>query len=162
MTIAATAITIDGPTAWLVGPDYTPAFIATLNRPCDTCCGTGAHILDELEDDRSFWKTEDCPACQGTGQHTFTLDVEGECMSIANGRLRRYDGFAIAVHVVEVLPIHDHCADYKPADHICRAWQDERWYWHRSDLGDRPTEEIVTLSADAAPGMSAVRMAVHI
>jgi hypothetical protein len=178
MTISDTAITINGDTAWLVVPlsGYHPNVATTYthyNRPCDRCHGTGRM----LEDDAS---RPTCPDCHGTGQHTFTLDVEcGDSIHLpfvpdltdddpwyvpGDRECRQCDESgtrSLSVHVVAVLPIHDHCADYKPADHICRAWQDERWYWHRSDLGDRPTEEIVTLPPDAAPGMYAVRMEVH-
>jgi hypothetical protein len=136
MTIPATAITIDDTTAWLVVRSITD----------DLKYGTGRRRTLDVEcvlpmcvnGKRGYWQDgHPCGRCRATGT------------------------YQLSVHVVEVLPIHDHCADYKPADHICRAWQDERWYWHRSDLGDRPTEEIVTLSTDAAPGMFAVRLAVH-
>jgi hypothetical protein len=106
--IPSTAITIDGTTAWLVGPDYTPAFIATLNRPCDTCDtydGLGCIGFPDGYDDP-------CPDCHGTGRHTFTLDVPCLCMTLpgCNGP---YKGGPcggtgtrhIAVHVVEVMPI---------------------------------------------------------
>jgi hypothetical protein len=158
--IPSTAITIDGNNAWLVidGPrpgEYDDRH--EVNRPCDTCNGTGAHILDELEDDRSFWKTEDCHACDGTGRHTFTLHVEGERLSIANGRLRRYDGFAIPVHVVEVLPIHDRPNGPQNTDGPMVYLFGSCWWVWRS-VGNY---EVVTLSEDAAPGMFAVRLAIH-
>jgi hypothetical protein len=160
MTIAATAITIDGDTAWLVVPlsGYHPNVATTYthyNRPCDRCHGCGRM----LEDDAS---RPTCPDCHGTGQHTFTIDVEGECMSIANGRLRRYDGFAISVHVVAVLPIHGATGHWPDATHLSLDEGNRTvWLWTWTGQGFDFTRHYCTLPADAAPGMFAVRLAVH-
>ena len=40
-----------------------------LDRPCDTCDGEG-NIWDD-DDDGSY----DCPDCDGTGRHAFTIEV---------------------------------------------------------------------------------------
>jgi hypothetical protein len=180
MNIKSTSVTIDGTTAWLVvecPPDSAPARWEQADKQCDTCNGTGRNIKP------STCELVVCPGCHGSKRHTFTLDVECEwCVGYGYllGSPDHYEAGSdavfpctddageecndgtrqLSVHVVEVLPIHDHCADYKPADHICRAWQDERWYWHRSSRWVT-TEKIVTLPADAAPGMWAVRLAVH-
>jgi hypothetical protein len=155
MTIPSTAITIDGPTAWWVIDLETAWRRKHDNRPCDTCDGVG-HVRQRLSDAPGIHRPVTCHDCHGTGRHCFTLDVEGECMSIANGRLRRYDGFAISVHVVAELEIGD--------DH---TWG-EGFLYGGKHLGpnwivvggglDQPN---ITLPEDAAPGMYAVRLAVH-
>ena len=83
-------ILIDGDTAWLVTDEFisTPGLRINTNildRPCDN---------EFTHDD-----TWDCPDCDNTGRHTFTVDIEGEGV--------RQVGNLLRVHISEVLPIVD-------------------------------------------------------
>jgi hypothetical protein len=176
MTIAATAITINGDTAWLVVPlsGYHPNVATTYthyNRPCDRCHGTGRM----LEDDAS---RPTCPDCYGTGRHTFTIDVRcdlceghGAFMDVSPMKpcssCRGAGVTTLTVHVVEVLPIYaEDVPDEQVPDgqsHIVYNegvgefdllnWSDELGHWR--------CDGTIPLSADAAPGKYVVRMAVH-
>jgi hypothetical protein len=162
MNIPSTAITIDDTTAWWVIDLKTAWRRKHDNRPCDTCDGRkGTSGIIPYEYAR--YRTP-CPDCHGTGRHCFTLDVEGECMSIANGRLRRYDGFAISVHVVEVLEIVERDGSIDMAGrlvthHVTTGLMGSSVT--TSIWDGREHLKIITLPADAAPGMYAVRLAVH-
>jgi hypothetical protein len=160
--VKASEITIDGDTATLVVPpwpegDPLKAWWVWQDHPCMTCDGQG--FLYMPEDDIK------CKACDGTARHCFTVVVEGECMGIADGALRRYDGFAISVHVVEVLPIVD-CVgafadftDFDPQPAVL---------FHPNVYGVPPKLlhvggrlESIPLPPDAAVGGWCVRLAVH-
>jgi hypothetical protein len=168
MTVPSTAITIDGPTAWLVGPDYTPAFIATLNRPCDTC-EKDRKTLDSDEQSDVY-----CPECDSTRRHTLTLDVECVLPMCVNGK-RGYwqDGhpcgycnatgtYQLSVHVVDVLPIHGATEHWPDATHLSMDESNRTvWLWTWTGQGFESTRDYCTLPADAADGMYAVRLAVH-
>jgi hypothetical protein len=168
MTIAATAITIDGDTAWLAVEYPAPLGKATivsyreLDRPCDRCHGTGRMLEDDASRPR-------CPDCHGTGQHTFTLDVECVLPMCVNGK-RGYwqDGhpcgycnatgtYQLSVHVVAMLEIKDRPGGPMRSDGPMLYRFGPSW-WGWSDSGDYIA---VTLPLDAAPGMYAVRLAVH-
>jgi hypothetical protein len=75
--IPADHIAIDGDTAWVVIPErfttHPPADWTSKDRPCDTCGGCGA--VDIPEDEEHFNLTEPCPDCDGTGRHTFEIEV---------------------------------------------------------------------------------------
>jgi hypothetical protein len=148
--IPSTAITIDGTTAWLVvecPPDSAPANWEQADKQCDTCNGYPGPTQFEPR-----------TCCDGTGRHTFTLHVEGERLSIANGMLRRYDGFAAPVHVVEVLPVMDRVIPAIVGFHIAKT--NQGWMLVESD-GLYTHLTAITLPADAAPDKYAVRLAVH-
>jgi hypothetical protein len=153
MTIPHTDIAIDGTTAWLVGPDYTPAFIATLNRLCNLCEGHGAFM--------DVSPMRPCSACRGTGRHTFTLDVE--CGD--------------SIHLPFVPNMDDDDPWYQPGDRECRQCDESGtrtlsvhvvdvlelvesgWFYTVATRGgfSKPT----TLPTSAAPGMFAVQLEVH-
>lgn len=57
--------------AWLVGPDYTPPFIATLDRLCDHCEKWFHHGDGTIH---SLGKRD--PECDGTGRNTLMIEVE--------------------------------------------------------------------------------------
>ncbi len=181
--IAATAITFDGNRAWWVpqlvhagdgvfavtgGPDNGLTDLPSLDRPCDTCDGTGANDPDEELDDVEIpvlldpdtTDLFDCEDCDGTGQHTFHIEPECPVCDTSNGD-RCYNPHTYRVSVVPgmVLPIHDHCPDEKPADHICCPTT--VWTQHRSFDHDDWTERQITLPPDAKPGMFAVQLEVH-
>jgi hypothetical protein len=155
MTIPSTAIAIDGNTAWWVRVFNGAA--DAYNRPCDTCDtydGLGCIGFPDGYDDP-------CPDCHGTGRHTFTLDVREPCRSDVD---RWNDIKTLSVHVVEVLPIIEWdtvdlglphpvpCMTIDPHGNALEA--DEAGVdWFKAH--DR------TLPPDAAPGMFAVRLAIH-
>jgi hypothetical protein len=153
MTISHTDIAIDGTTAWLVGPDYTPAFIATINRPCDTCDGIGSQCLNGHDHADCPW-TSQCRDCGGTGRHTFTLDVQCVLPMCVNGKRGYWEdgspcGYcnasgtrALSVHVVDVLELVE-----------------SGWFYTVATRGgfSKPT----TLPTSAAPGKYAVQIEVH-
>ena len=168
--IRADHIAIDGDTAWWI-PEFNPMdwwIPQHENRPCDRCHGTGRM----LEDDDSH---PACPDCHGTGRHTFTLDVEcdecnesGKLGSDACWKCYAIGSKDITVHVVEVLPIYGRLDSPLPAGV-------SKWVWHSpNDLDadrrgtflceiiDNETQmTAVNLPAAAAPGMWAVRLAIH-
>jgi len=101
--------------AWVVHDDYTPAFIATLDRPCDTCGGAKRYAVVA---DGQMVGWQNCQDCDGSGRHVF--EVEVACEACAD----RHDhpignssgGRTLRVYIVTVLPIygdHDEAMDAK-------------------------------------------------
>jgi len=186
--------------AWVVGDEYFWAEMVLRDRPCDTCgdCPTPGVLSEhtgvavhpqygqiKVEGERR-WPLHDlpggtfyggsshhrCPACGGTGRHTFTIDVDLSHAEMGCTKSEVLEGggiwptrtYRVSVAPGMVLPILDECPDYDPPDHICQAWGDGRWIWHKSDdvAGlDGITEEPVTLPSAATPGMYAVKLVVH-
>jgi hypothetical protein len=171
MTIAATAITIDGDTAWLVVPlsGYHPNVATTYthyNRPCDTCAKIRAALGNATRND------EPCLSCgEIDGRHTFTLDVAQSNKSECDHRVIEKDTqwedhertcpLTLSVHVVEVLPIMDAWTDWVTPCIIPDV--DGVWQLVTGSRDGTECWELVDpdLPADAAPGMYAVRLAVH-
>jgi hypothetical protein len=170
--IRSTAIAIDGDTATLIVRNHDRWFWETEHdRPCDTC-EKDRKTLDSDEPSDVY-----CPECDSTRRLTFTLDVECdepdidrcEDQGVHNGptceERRCFKGrFAVSVHVAEVLPIIEWdtvdlglphpvpCMTIDPHGNALEA--DEAGVdWFKAH--DR------TLPPDAAPGMFAVRLAVH-
>jgi hypothetical protein len=122
------------------------------DRPCDTCKGG---IL-EVKGDGMEWLV-DCPDCLN-GRHTFTIDAPHGRHGALTLPLR------VSVVPDTVLPIHDECPEYDPPDHICQAWGNGQWVWHKSDHvagPDGPTEVAAILPSAARRGMWAVKLNVH-
>ena len=94
--ISADHIAIDGSTAWALD-DKDRWWHVNLDRPCDTCDGTG-----HGEDSGGIGGRATCTDCDGTGRHTFTLDV-------AQRILESYGRYieTIKVHVVQVRSTDD-------------------------------------------------------
>jgi hypothetical protein len=159
--IPSTAITIDGPTAWLVVDESRVLFRKHANRLCDTCNGYPGPTQFEPR-----------TCCDGTGRHTFTLEVKPTPCTINEdhyiGTMEWCACFpdiaTVSVHVVEVLPIvawdivdlglpHPvPCMTIDPHGNALEA--DEAGVdWFKAH--DR------TLPPDAAVGMFCVRLAVH-
>jgi hypothetical protein len=167
MTISHSAITIDGATAWLVvecPPDSAPARWEQADKQCDTCGGCG-EVADE-----SLTLGVACPDCDGTGRHTFTLDVECVLPMCVNGQ-RGYwqDGHPcgycnatgtshLSVHVVEVLPIYGKTQPPTEVRRFIAKWRETEWV-----IADRDayTGQAVNMPTDAANDVWAVRLAVH-
>ena len=173
-TIPQTDIAIDGDTAWLVDTPGMSVGWEQRNRPCDTCEGSG-HVRKRLHDAPGIHRPVTCRNCGGTGRHTFTLDVEcdecnesGKLGSDACWKCYAIGSKDITVHVVEVLPIYGRLDSPLPAGV-------SKWVWHSpNDLDadrrgtflceiiDNETQmTAVNLPAAAAPGMWAVRLAIH-
>jgi hypothetical protein len=178
--IPSAAITIDGPTAWLVVRNHDGWFWETdHNRPCDTCDGRkGTSGIIPYEYAR--YRTP-CPDCHGTGRFTFTLDVECDdsihlpfVPDLADDdpwyvpgdrECRQCDEsgtYQLSVHVGEVLPIHGATEHWPDATHLSLDEGNRTvWLWTWTGQGFDFTRDYCTLSADAASGMYAVRLAIH-
>lgn len=158
-----------------------------LDRPCDTACNYGC----DMYGDHGPLACENgcCPDCDGTGRHTFTIEVE------ASGCEHRYtdhgggnytawekcrdckaarDGYGMTpwvkrlrVHVAPgmVLPIYAKPSDGtegEPKVTILGPTDQGRvlgLYW-RNYPHDNPAE-VITLPPTAAPGMWAAQLAIH-
>jgi hypothetical protein len=158
--IPSAAITIDGPTAWLVVRNHDGWFWETdHNRPCDTCNGQGWFPFQFFTQDYGYQILEDsCIDCHGTGRHTFTIDVQEPCRCKADCG----DITQLSVHVVEVLPIHGATEHWPDATHLSLDEGNRTvWLWTWTGQGFDFTRDYCTLSADAASGMYAVRLAIH-
>lgn len=145
--IPQSAIHIDGGRAWvLCEPDGGLNDRRTFeinDRPCATCGGSRVkpqnHPIAAL-----------CPDCDGTGRHTFELEV-----STPEGR-----GFGefidtLRVHVVPgmVLPIVEKDIRGEPPERYIYVLNDGRAWLVEGD-----TETPITLPPDAAPGMWAIQL----
>jgi hypothetical protein len=156
--IPQTDISIDGSTAWALLTalaQYVPAgeFPETwLNHPCDTCDGFGDlksfHLLSAT--------TSRCRDCDGTGRHTFTLDVEDPDAAPIYIPMTK----DLTVHVVEVMPIVDHLRESRRPRIQKLSAPKMSGQTHWVDDGERPGKKI-QLPATAAPGKWAVRLAIH-
>jgi hypothetical protein len=176
MTIAATAITIDGATAWWVIDLETAWRRKHDNRPCDTCSRRQAQTGAPTG--------MDCTDCHGTGRHTLTIDLECEwCVGYGyllgapdhyeagsdavipctddDGEECNDGSRSISVHVVEMLEIRD---GSKPCDDGTAHIRDDGPQYLSANryvsMPARGMGEYVTLSEDAAPGKYVVRLAV--
>jgi hypothetical protein len=187
--IAADRFLLDGDTAWWVLTDdewlRTPLSMQDaehdLDRPCETCGGTGTNPEPEYNqsDDCQFASMSDdewremfpCPDCID-GRHTFDIEVGShEAMPLhpdwLNPEAARCGGCArtyrVSIVPGMVLPIVEmaHCEDDA---HICHnvPWSHTGWLHHAALTTDRhiETEWPVTLPSAAAPGMWAVKLRV--
>lgn len=143
--IPADHITIDGDTAWLVVASITAPFgeplPAALDRPCDTCGGTG---LVPPKPEPHPQVPGFCPDCDGTGRHTFTIGT------------RR-------VHVVPGMVVPIMAASDKREDNLTERciimWDDYAELFDPDLNADRWTR--IALPIAAQPGMYAVQLEVH-
>lgn len=164
--IAADHITFDDDTAWLVtegNDNHPPTYWAKFNRPCDTCDGTGFDLADvsrhlvEMSNGQPAREVSRCSGCNGTGRHTFDIEVGYDGIIRPHAHRFRY-----RVSIVEgmVLPIYGEDAEqYNYGrwietldDDAFQFWWDEEQQRHRSDH--------VTLPSAAKPGMWAVLLRV--
>ena len=175
--IPATSITefdADGK-AWTVANDPRDVWGAdeNLDRPCDTCGGTGAG--------RNRYK---CPDCGGTGRHTFVIkvarpqpqcdaawpehsvgDYNPSCCRFPKS-CSAYESVAHRVSVVPgmVLPIHQAQGPIPETEFIA-DWGDRflgqpRWVLMPKETSS-DAGQTVTLPPDAKPGMWAVQVQRH-
>jgi hypothetical protein len=125
-----------------------------LDQPCDTCGGEG--VVDDLDNDGAVVT---CEWCDGTGRHTFEIEVECQwntrAMNDAFPEFPKMDSPRILrVHVLDALPIY---GGYKtrPVGHIWINSDGDAWH---HDVNE---SKIVTLPPAAKPGMWAVKLEVH-
>jgi len=145
----------DDGTAWLVEealPDSPSGWPATRNdRPCDTCGGS-MYVWPEGS---SFRSNTPCPDCDGTGRHTFTIEVENDTYLIDPSFTYR-----VSVAPGMVLPIVSTGGAYLTSSAIVLA--DEGPVGSAVIVrisGPLVTyHEIVTLPPAAKPGMWAVKL----
>lgn len=137
-----------------------------LDRPCDACAGTAANLLDELDDDHSFFKSEPCPDCVD-GRHAFTIEVE------CDGPVHRsdrpclngcaYGALTYRVSVIPgmVLPVYGEdpgdWPDMLTADKLCVIIKNDGTAVLWDGAGDFTS---LTLPPAAAPRMDAVKLKV--
>jgi hypothetical protein len=144
-----------GPVFKLGNQTYTTTMLA---KRCGEPACHGGWWYDKDDDPQCH-----CEQCDGTGRHTFEIEVERPCDTLANAL--RCDPATQRVHVLDVLPIFDSCPDEKPANHVCHAYyageESGMWWQHRSFDHHDWTERQVTLPATAALGMWVVWLAVH-
>lgn len=157
---------LEADTAWWVTGDLiasSEGWALTIDRPCDTC--DGERLVPGSTADELQRIEEVCPSCDGTGRHTF--DVEVECLCEPESGLDGCEAGTYRVHVISgmVLPIVEtipastsHLIENEPAVFSDPEWRDE-WFIRTTDgcidsLG-------VTLPSAAAPGMFAVKLGVH-
>ena len=95
--IAADHIAIDGSTAWVID-DKDRWWHVNLDRPCDTCNGRGAFT----ERHSGMSGQYNCLDCDGTGRHTFGLDVAQRILDSYGHYIE-----TIKVHVVQVRSTDD-------------------------------------------------------
>ena len=163
--IPADQIAFDGDTAWWVKnkPTYDGADGATLtslDRPCDTCDGTGANQPDEDYDDINLaWATDDDTAelydctggCDGTGRHTFTIEVSFGVMT------RGFRIHRVSVVPGMVLPIVADADDLPDCPPLIEM-DDGGVRFFDEGVVETNDAEPITLPPAAAPGMWAVKL----
>lgn len=179
--IPADHIMIDGNTAWWV--DHRPlrnnpalqavldqtVTAKALDRPCDGCDGRGT--ISQVVTVPHVVTIRDaiyCPDCDGTGRHTFTIEVACEAcgdrhdIPIGNSS----GGSTLRVHVVPdmVLKIvdngHDLVRTYESGCVLEARHRDTKEAMHlyvKLGVG----VETITLPPAAQPGMWAVKLEVH-
>ena len=159
-------------TAWVVfgdddnERDFFPAeWVTDLDRPCDTCDGTGAQNPDEDYDDINIaWAVDvdtgplyDCTADCIDGRHTFDIEVPRHVAPMRDG-IHIGTTVTLQVSIIPgmILPIRDNETDYGTPNHsgdmfICA---DGTAYIDTPE--DYMTD--ITLPSAAAPGMWAVKL----
>lgn len=173
-------------TAWLVFDDHavrgdrwwdSRRYMSDLGRPCDTCGG-----FCRLRENAADSYGRPCPDCDGTGRHTFDVEVECSCACHrlhskypglsrdALGQCKR-DGSCVGgtltyrASIVPgmVLPLvaidqHNTIGHYivqtQPSG---RCWELDNTDFPVKQHGDSD----ITLPAAAAPGIYAVKLRIH-
>jgi hypothetical protein len=146
----------DGTAWWALGSwtlDDSPP-VKHLDRPCGSCGGSG-YVSDEMVIDAP------CPDCDSTGRHTFTVEVEQLCDTLANALRCDLITFRVSVVPGMVLPIVDNSNDWEHGhiDHI--DMMDETAILRTNTEGFCQDGEIITLPPAAKPGTCAVQLQVH-
>lgn len=149
--IPADHITIDGDTAWVLLPfnnvneGIARAF---LDRPCDTCGGRAWRDL------ATQIGRVPCPACDGSGRHTF--EIEAQVPYVLDGKTS-LAAVPLRVHVIEVLPIvrNGICGTQRHV--VDRGTSGTDWHVCSSLNAWEP----ITLPPTTKPRMWAVKLAVH-
>lgn len=140
----ATAWWVPDPGEWT---DY-GSILNELDRPCGLCDGAGC------DDPVDFYQ---CLVCDGTGRHTFTIEVEVPRITMWDTNARRT--FRVSVVPDMVLPIVDIWPTDAPAIFHDPSSPVSEWWWTYAvpDGWNMP----ITLPPAATPGMFAVKLQVH-
>jgi hypothetical protein len=141
-----------------------------LDQPCDTCGGEG--VVDDLDNDGAVVT---CEWCDGTGRHTFTVEVE--CRSAYHEPTARrvhgechYCKYGIRTHHVSVVPgmvlpiTEDTDVVPKHDPHIIQfdgRCGGEPFVEFVPCNGRGLTDDPIALPPAARPGMWAVKLEVH-
>jgi hypothetical protein len=143
----------DGTAWWIPSWPFTVGVVRQLDRPCDTCDGAMS---------RRVVKETMRPHGCIDGRHTFDIEVEADYFIGPMHHHILAEVHRVSVIPGMVLPIHNECPDEKPIEHVCQAYQDERWILHLDwkKLKIEPSERQIALPPAAAPGMWAVKLKV--
>lgn len=167
MTISSDCITFlpDGE-AWLVLEGHavrgerrwdSRRYMSDLDRPCSTCGGTRkVPGMNRSPGDLLF----PCPACNGTGRHTFDLEVEADYFLEPTHHHVLADVHRVSVIEGMVPPI---VADYDESGPFPLIVQDEDLRFYLVTAEDEAAGSDgapITLPPAAAPGMFAVKLKV--
>ena len=157
--IATTDICIDGDAAWVTfWPNENDEQLATwrvAHRQCDHCINGEYPIWDRNDDEI------ECPDCDGSGRHTFDIEVECSCEASDEWCQHGWtDG--LRVSVVEVLPVVEW--DGQPEGIACLDTLGNVWYPDIDREGEpvHYLEDHAVLPESAAPGKYVVRLRVKV
>ena len=177
--IPDTHITIDGDTAlWVMGDHQARNCDEVANRPCDTCGGKPwfdkvwwtydpPDRLNTLPDERFDVVRSTCPACDGTGRHTFEVETycdnrdwiagsEPKCPRSDNG-IR-----TLRVNILDVLPIVDAGSNENPEATHYSIEESGCWLWEWDEtVSDFICHEDIYMPPAAESGMWLVRLEFH-
>jgi hypothetical protein len=144
----------EGGTAWWVvhGPADYHDHDGALDRPCDTCDGKGQTA--------EHWFA--CPDCDGTGRHTFTIEVEHVEQFMNGSWINTTRTLRVSVSPGMVLPIMRHPLESNGDTRYIVMDRHGDFYLFDHDC---PTTEWPTVldpfPPHAKPGMWAVLLDVH-
>jgi hypothetical protein len=149
----------DDGTAWWVMDEAPHRGLNAIDRPCDTCGGS-MYVWPEGS---SFRSNTPCPDCDGTGRHTFTIEVENDTYLIDPSFTYR-----VSVVLGMVLPIYgeDDMGDRLPQEwmpHITiNSFNAAQQWWRNPKCPDEWANDGITLPPAAKPGMWAVKLEVRL
>jgi hypothetical protein len=174
--IPADSITFnDDGTAWLVEealPDSPSGWPATRNDyPCDTC-GGGLEEAFQWRDWQTVSMIQDCPDCDGTGRHTFTVEVGGHSRTPSlsmelsgeapcDGCVRTYRVSVVPGMVLRIISMSAACADDAPPLPFIISPVRRGEATVIAGYPDADHETVITLPPAAQPGMWAVKLRVE-
>jgi hypothetical protein len=139
-------------TAWYVFSESAKWWADIKDRPCDTCLGTKLRVVSSPDGSEVYHGPGPCPDCNGTGRHTFTIEVAWQT------EVDAYESQSYRVSVIPgmVLPIVD--GDQCPENpHVAMNPDGTSWHCNGTPYdGDR--QAMVTLPPAAKAGMWAVKL----
>jgi hypothetical protein len=155
-----------GPTvngeAWWVMDEAPHSGLNAIDRPCDTCDGSGLRVASSPDGREVYHGPGLCPDCDGTGRHTFDIEVAceacGDRHDIPIGNSSGGATYRVSVVLGMVLPIVDVVDECPEHSHLCVFYDRRTNRWSFSD--DTKLDPVTALPPDAKPGMWAVKVAV--